>query len=89
MQASATCFEFILDDTTGLKKCTWYQPKETNWQYVTLCSSYIFNCGRLKNLLFCVAGPRKISCFAFPSNSGHVGKFSFFFKSWKLRASVW
>jgi len=43
MQASPSCFEFILDDTTGLKKCTWYQPKETNWQvgnYVRVFGEY-------------------------------------------------
>lgn len=43
MQASPSCFEFVLDDSTGLKKCTWYQPKETNWQvgnYVRVFGEY-------------------------------------------------
>lgn len=32
MQASPSCLEFILDDSTGLKKCTWYQATETNFE---------------------------------------------------------
>jgi len=43
LNATPSCLEFVLDDSTGLRRCTWYQPPETTWNvgnYVRVYGDY-------------------------------------------------